>query len=44
MGEYKSATANEPIAPMIGCAPLGLNEWVKRAEVDADARKGVTSN
>ena len=29
--------------PKIGCAPQTLNEWVKRAEVDAGAREGVTT-
>jgi transposase-like protein len=28
----------------MGCAPQTLNEWVKRAEVDAGTREGVTSS
>ena len=35
--------AIESIAPKIGCVPQTLNEWVKRAEVDAGAREGVTT-
>ena len=27
----------------IGCVPQTLNEWVKRAEVDAGKREGVTT-
>lgn len=35
-GEYPSLwAAIESIAPKIGCVPQTLNEWVKRAEVDA---------
>ena len=33
----------ESIAPKIGCAPQTLLEWVKRAEVDAGERPGMTS-
>ncbi|MNV13305.1 hypothetical protein D3C71_1039400 [compost metagenome] len=29
--------------PKIGCVPQTLNEWVKRAEVDAGTREGVTT-
>ena len=42
-GEYPSLwSAIESIAPKIGCVPQTLNEWVKRAEVDAGTREGVT--
>jgi len=41
-GEYPSLwAAIESIAPKIGCVPQTLNEWVKRAEVDAGVREGV---
>ncbi len=44
-GEYPSLwAAIESIAPKIGCVPQTLNEWVKRAQVDAGAREGVTSS
>ena len=44
-GEYPSMwAAIESIAPKIGCVPQTLNEWGKRAEVDAGAREGVTSS
>lgn len=37
-GEYPSLwAAIESIAPKIGCVPQTLNEWFKRAEVDAEA-------
>lgn len=43
-GEYPSLWATiESMAPKIGCVPQTLNEWVKRAEVDAGAREGVTT-
>lgn len=43
-GEYPSLwAANESNAPKIGCVPQTLNEWVKRAEVDAGTREGVTT-
>ena len=43
-GEYPSLwAAVESIAPKIGCAPQTLLEWVKRAEVDAGVRPGMTS-
>ena len=43
-GEYPSLwAAIESIAPKIGCVPQTLNEWVKRAKVDAGAREGVTT-
>ncbi|MFN7663939.1 MAG: IS3 family transposase [Inhella sp.] len=44
-GEYSSLwAAIESIAPKIGCVPQTLNEWVKRAEVDAGVRDGVTTS
>ena len=43
-GEYSSLwAAIESIAPKIGCVPQTLNEWVKRGEIDAGARPGVTT-
>ena len=43
-GEYPSLwAAIESIAPKIGCVPQTLNEWFKRAEVDAGTREGVTT-
>ena len=43
-GEYPSLwAAVESIAPKIGCVPQTLNEWVKRDEIDAGARAGVTT-
>ena len=43
-GEYPSLwAAVESIAPKIGCVPQTLLEWVKRVEVDAGTREGVTS-
>ena len=43
-GEYPSLwAAIESIAPKIGCVPQMLNEWVKRTEVDAGTREGVTT-
>ncbi len=43
-GEYPSLwAAIESIALKIGCVPQTLNEWVKRAEVDAGTREGVTT-
>ena len=36
-------SAIESIAPKIGCVPQTLNEWVKRVEVDAGVRDGVTT-
>jgi transposase-like protein len=42
--EYPSLwAAVESIAPKIGCVPQTLLEWVKRAEVDAGARPGMTT-
>jgi transposase len=44
-GEYPSLwAAVESIAPKIGCVPQTLLEWVKRAEVDAGSRPGVTTD
>ena len=43
-GQYPSLwAAVESIAPKIGCAPQTLLEWVKRAEIDAGARPGMTT-
>lgn len=43
-GEYPSLwSAVESIAPKIGCVPQTLLEWVKRVEVDAGARPGMTT-
>ncbi len=42
-GEYPSLwAAVESMAPKIGCVPQTLLEWVKRVEVDAGVREGVT--
>jgi len=44
-GEYPSLwAAIESIAPKIGCVPQTLNEWIKRAEVNASVREGVTTS
>ena len=44
-GEYPSVwAAIESIAPKIGCVPQTLHEWIKRAEVDAGKREGVTTS
>lgn len=43
-GEYPSLwAAVESIAPKIGCVPQTLLEWVKRAEIDAGSRPGMTT-
>jgi transposase len=43
-GEYPSLwAAVESIAPKIGCVPQTLLEWVKRSEIDAGARPGMTT-
>ena len=43
-GEYPSLwAAIESIAPKIGCVPQTLNEWVKRDQIDAGARDGITT-
>jgi transposase InsO family protein len=42
--EYSSLWASiESIAPKIGGVPQTLNDWVRRAEIDAVARQGVTA-
>ena len=42
-GDYPSLwSAVESIAPKIGCVPQTLLEWVKRADVDAGVRPGVS--
>jgi transposase-like protein len=44
-GEYPSLwAAIESIAPKIGCVPQTLNEWVRRYEVDAGIRDGVSGD
>ena len=43
-GEYPSLwAAVESIAPKIGCVPQTLLEWVKRQEIDAGVRGGVST-
>ena len=43
-GDYPSLwSAVESIAPKIGCIPQTLLEWVKRADVDAGVRPGVST-
>ncbi|MHB1644480.1 MAG: IS3 family transposase [Acidithiobacillus sp.] len=43
-GEYPSLwAAVESIAPKIGCVPSTLLEWVKRVEIDAGARPGLST-
>ena len=32
------------LAPKIGCVPQTLHEWVKREEVDAGQRDGLTTS
>jgi len=42
--EYPSQwAAIESIAPKIGCVPQTLHDWVKKYEIDAGLRDGVTS-
>ncbi len=36
--------AVESIAPMIGCMPRALHDWVKRGQVDHGERDGVTTD
>lgn len=36
-------SAVQSIAPMIGCTPQTLLDWVKRAEVDSSERDGVST-
>ena len=44
-GEHTSLwAAVEAIAPMIGCVPQTLLEWVKRDEVDSGQRPGTTTS
>jgi transposase len=44
-GQYPSLwAAIESIAPKIGCVPQTLNAWVRKHEVDAGQRPGVTSD
>ncbi|MCE1181751.1 MAG: IS3 family transposase [Rhodocyclales bacterium] len=44
-GEYPSLwAAIESIAPKIGCVPQTLHEWVKREDVDAGQRDGLTTS
>ena len=44
-GDYPSLwAAVESIAPKIGCVPQTLLQWVKREEVDAGSREGLTSS
>ena len=43
-GEYPSLwAAIESIAPKIGCVPQTLNDWVRKHEVAAGQRDGVTT-
>ena len=45
MGEGPSLWASiESIASRIDCVSQTLNEWVKRAEVDAGLREGITTS
>lgn len=44
MGEGPSLWASiESITSRIGCVSQTLNEWVKRAEVDAGVHEGTTT-
>ena len=44
-GEYPSLwAAIESISAKIGCVPQTLHEWVRKQEVDAGARPGITSD
>jgi transposase-like protein len=36
--------AVESIAPMIGCTPQTLHEWIKRDQVEPGERDGVTTD
>jgi transposase-like protein len=43
-GEHRSLwAAIESIAPKIGCAAQTLHEWVRKHEIDAGLRDGITS-
>ena len=42
--DYPSLWATvESLAPKSGCVPQTLNEWVKRSQIDAGERVGITS-
>ncbi len=44
-GEYPSLwAAVESMAPKVGCVPQTLLQWVKRREIDAGVREGVTTS
>ena len=44
-GDHPSLwAAIESIAPNIGCVPQTLHEWLRKHEVDTDARKGVSTD
>ena len=44
-GEYQSLwAAIESISAKIGCVPQTLHEWVRKQEVDAGARPGITGD
>ncbi len=44
-GDYPSLWAAVlALAPKFGCAPQTLHEWVKRGEIDAGVRPGLTSD
>lgn len=40
---FSTWSAVQSIAPMIGCTPQTLLDWVKRAEVDSGERDGVST-
>ena len=43
-GDYPSLwAAVESIAPKIGCVPQTLLDWVKRAQIDAGSRPGIST-
>ena len=43
-GEYPSRwAAVESIASKIGCVPQTLHDWVRKQEIDAGSRDGITS-
>jgi transposase-like protein len=41
---YPSLSTIESIAPQIGCVPQTLLEWVKRTDVDAGKRAGISTS
>ena len=44
-GEYPSLwAAIESISAKIGCVPQTLHEWVKRDQIDAGVRDGITTS